>query len=106
MKIKEVKDAKNKEELQKKIKSLKFDLMIGRLTVCLGVPSMLAMLDMAIQNHNDKFSYVYSIFMLGALIALHYHSLDASHRLHKLEDQLYEMEVQEDTEEYTKTLTN
>ncbi len=114
MKIKEVKEPKNKEELQKKIKNKKIALKLGRLIVCLGVPSMLAVLEITIKNANDNFSFLYSLFMLGAMIAMHYSNLDDSSKLARLEDQLSKMEEgqpseideeQEDTEEYTKSLS-
>ena len=114
MKIKEIKEPKNKEELQKTIKNRKFDLMIGRLTVCIGVPSMLAILEMTIKNANDNFSFIYSIFMLGAMVAMHYRNLDDSSKIAKMEDQLSKMEEgqlseieeqQENTEDYTRSLS-
>ena len=105
MKIKEVKESKNRVKLQKKIKSVKKLLIFGRFLVCFGGPIWLSILGSSIQETNET-NVLMSIFALGVLMTMHYQNHDRSHELYKLKEQLSKMEEeQENTEEYTRSLS-
>ncbi len=66
MEIKNVKEPKNKEELQKKIKSMKNKLLFGKFIICFLEPALLAVLGISIQDM-DKNNVFAAIFALGVI---------------------------------------
>ena len=107
MKIKEVREPKNKEELREELKTRRTNLVIRRLSVCLGAPAYLGILGLSIQDFGlNKPLFAFALFMLSSTIGMHYRNLDDGLKIARIEDQLAEVEEeQEEIEEYTRSLS-
>ena len=96
MKIKKVKESNNKEKLQKQIKYLNYELLFCRGLIFSGVPLSLINLGTAIQGDNRAL-LMRSIVFLWLYMVIHFHNKNTNFELAKLEDQLEEIEIAEES---------